>query len=78
MVRNGNIQNASVLPEHNKSGVLKPSNLTEDKTVGQLLEENQPTPAPLYTGTFDLANLPPIEKLYITEKIVNKVARKNV
>ena len=76
MVRNGNIRNASRLLVQNESGVLKPSDVIGDKTVGQLLEEKHPAPAPLYTGTFDLANLPAIEKIFITERIIDKVARR--
>ena len=76
MVRNGNIRNASRLLVHNESGVLKPSDIIGDKTVGQLLEEKHPAPAPLCTGTFDLSNLPPMEKIFITERIIEKIARR--
>ena len=61
MVRNENIRNASRLLVQKESGVLKPSDVIGDKTIGQHLEGKHPAPAQLYTGTFDLANLPPIE-----------------
>ena len=58
--------------------VLKPSEMIEDKSVTNILQEKRPNSAPLYHGTFNLNETPPIEKLSVIRGIVERQSRKLV
>ena len=59
-----------------ETSVLKPSDLIDGTTVTEILQENHPKASPLFEGTFNISELPPLEKLNITSSTVEKQARK--
>ena len=77
MVQEGNIKNATrFLADENGTSVLKPSDLIDGRTVTEVLQEKHPKASPLFEGTFNISELPPLEKLNITSSTVEKQARK--
>ena len=77
MVQEGNIKNATrFLADKNGTSVLKPSDLIDGRTVTEILLEKHPKASPLFEGTFNISELPPLEKLNITSSTVEKQARK--
>ena len=77
MVEEGNIKSATrFLADKNESSVLKPSDLTDGRTVAKILQEKQPKASLLFEETFNISELPPLEKLNITSSTIEKQARK--
>ena len=77
MVQEGNIKNATrSLADKNTSNALKPSDLIDGRTVTEILQEKHPKASPLLEETFNISELPPLEKLNITSSTVEKQARK--
>ena len=77
MVQEGNIKNATrFLADENGTSVLKPSDLIEGRTVTEILQEKHSKTSPLFEGTFNISELPLLEKLNITSSTVEKQARK--
>ena len=66
MVQEGNIKNATrFLADKNRNSVLKPSDLIDGRTVTEILQEKHPKASPLFEGTFNISEIPPLEKLNI-------------
>ena len=77
MVQEGNIKNATrFLADKNGTSVLKPSDSIDGRTVTEILPEKHPKASPLFEVTFNISELPLLEKLNITSSTVEKQARK--
>ena len=66
MVQEGNIKNATrFLADENGTSALKPSDVIDGRIVIEILQEKHPKASPLFEGTFNISELPPLEKLNI-------------
>ena len=70
--RDGIVEDTRFLVDKGAVKVLKPSEMIEDKSVTNILQEKRPNSAPLYHGTFNLNETPPIEKLSVIRGIVER------
>ena len=77
MVQEGNVKSATkFLADKNETSVLKPSDLIDGRTIAEILQEKHPKASPLFEETFNISELPPLEKLNITSSTIEKQARK--
>ena len=60
----------------NETSVLKPSDLIDGRMVAEILQEKHPKASPLIEETFNISELPLLEKLNITSSTVEKQAGK--
>ena len=64
------------LADKSETSVLKPSDLIDGGTVAEILQEKHLKASPLFEETFNISELPRLEKLKITSSRVEKQARK--